>query len=292
MYELVQVGPSSYYISSPAKIGVYTPDGHDAYLIDSGNDKDAGRKLLKVLGEKGWRLAAIVNTHSNADHIGGNRYLQSQTGCKVFARGVEAALTRYPMLEPAFLYGGYPFAELRHKFLLAQESDALDFTDPSYPAFLEPVPLPGHFFDMAGIRTPDDTLFLADCLSSSATLDKYRVPFLYDVEAYLSTLAAVAGMKARMFVPAHADATEDIAPLAAYNRECTLAVAQRLLDICRAPIAFEEILKAVFDGYGLTLSFEQYVLVGSTVRSYLAWLKDAGRVSVTFTENRMLWAAM
>ena len=39
------------------------------------------------------------------------------------------------------------------------------------------------------------------------------------------------------------------------------------------------------------MNFEQYVLVGSTVRSYLAWLKDAGKLSVNFEDNRMLWRA-
>lgn len=30
------------------------------------------------------------------------------------------------------------------------------------------------------------------------------------------------------------------------------------------------------------MNFEQYVLVGSTVRSYLAWLKDAGNLNAEF----------
>ncbi len=45
-----------------------------------------------------------MNTHSNADHIGGNRYLQGQTGCKVYSGGIEAAFTKYPVLEPSFIY--------------------------------------------------------------------------------------------------------------------------------------------------------------------------------------------
>lgn len=292
MYELVQVATHTYYIQSPAKIGVYVPDGKTATLIDSGNDKDAGRKVLKLLQAQGWQLNAIVNTHSNADHIGGNRYLQSQTGCKVFATGMEAAFTRYPLMESAFLYGGYPCEDLRHKFLLAQESDPRELTAEGYPAALAPIPLPGHFFDMVGYRTPDDVVFLADCLCSEATLEKYGVTFLYDVAAYLQTLEQVAQMQAALFVPAHAEATADIAPLALLNRAQVLAVADTLLALCRAPILFEDVLKAVFDHYGLTMNMEQYVLVGSTVRSYLSWLKDTGKVCVTFEGNRMCWAAL
>ena len=49
MYELVQVGEKSYYINCPAKIGVYLSDENNVYLIDSGNDKDAGRKVRQIL---------------------------------------------------------------------------------------------------------------------------------------------------------------------------------------------------------------------------------------------------
>ena len=44
-----------------------------------------------------------------------------------------------------------------------------------------------------------------------------------------------------------------------------------------------------FDEYELKLNFEQYALVGSNVRSYLAWLKDSGRLDAKFEENMLLW---
>ena len=150
MYELVQVSEKCYYINCPAKIGVYVADKDNVYLVDSGNDKDAGRKVRQILEKNGWHLVAILNTHSNADHIGGNKYLQG-------------------------------------------------------------IPLPGHFFDMVGFRMPDNVVFLADCISSRETLDKYAVSFIYDVEAYLKTLDMVEGMEAAMFVPAHADASAALA---------------------------------------------------------------------------------
>ncbi|MCM1118171.1 MAG: MBL fold metallo-hydrolase [bacterium] len=289
MYELVQVSGSCYYIDCPAKIGVYVADREHVYLIDSGNDKDAGKKARQILDQNGWRLTAILNTHSHADHIGGNKYLQGQTGCKVYSGGIEAAFTKYPILEPSFLYGGYPCKDLRHKFLMAQESGVTDFTDESFPKEIEVIPLPGHSFDMVGFRMPDNVVFLADCLSSKETLDKYAVSFIYDVGAYLETLDQVEKMEAAMFVPAHAKASADVKELVRYNREKVLDIAERILSICREPMCFERILQEVFRGYGLAMNMEQYVLVGSTVRSYLSWLKDTGRMTTAFEDSMLLW---
>lgn len=270
-------------------MGLVCLDDKDVCLIDSGNDKDAGRKVRQLLDKNGWSLRAIYNTHSNADHIGGNKYLQAQTGCKVYAPGIECAFTKYPVLEPAFLYGGYPPRDLRHKFLLAQESDAEPLTEDVLPEGFSLIELPGHFFDMVGFRTPDDVVFLADCLSSRETLEKYQISFIYDVRAYLETLEMVKGLSARMFVPAHAKAAEDISELAQCNIDKVHEIAERIRDICREPMCFEDILRHLFNIYGLSMNFEQYVLVGSTVRSYLSWLRDNGRIDVEFVDNRLLW---
>lgn len=289
MYELVQVSSRDYYIESPAKIGLVRLTDNDVCLIDSGSDKDAGRKVRQYLDANGWRLTAIYNTHSNADHIGGNKYLQSQTGCRIYAPGIECDFTRHPILEPSFLYGGFPPKELRHKFLLAQESGAEELTPEALPEGFEILPLPGHFFDMVGFRTPDDTLYLADCLSSRETLDKYRIGFIYDVAAYLETLERVKSMRAKTFVPAHAAAAQEIGALAQYNIDKVNEIAEDILALCAAPRSFEEVLQALFTRYGLTMNFEQYALVGSTARSYLTWLKETGRLQAEFAENRLLF---
>ena len=80
MYELIQAGERTYYIDCPAKIGIYRMDETRVCLIDSGNDKDAGKKVLKILEANGWKLDRILNTHFHADHVGGNRLLQERTG--------------------------------------------------------------------------------------------------------------------------------------------------------------------------------------------------------------------
>lgn len=292
MYELKQLGPQSYYIESPAKIGIYKQNDTDIYLIDSGNDKEAGKKVLKIANQNNWRIKAIINTHSNADHIGGNHYIQEQTGCLIFAKGIEAAFTNHPILEPSFLYGGYPCKELRGKFLLAKASQVNDISYDDFPKELEVIPLAGHFFDMIGLRTPDNTVFLADCISSKATLEKYQISFIYDVAQYLETLDKVEKMQGKIFVPAHAEVTGDIKVLAEINRNKIYEIAETLLDICKEQIATEDILQQIFNRYNLTMNIEQNVLVGSTIRSYLSWLKDNEKLTFSIQENKLLWESI
>lgn len=291
MYELIQVLNSTYYINCPAKIGLYLDVDKGVYLIDSGNDKEAGRKVRQILDKNGWTLRAILCTHSHADHIGGCKYLQAQTGCKVYSPGVERDFTRHTLLEPALLYGGFPPKALRHKFLMAQESDADELASAELPEGFEIIPLPGHCFEMVGFRTPDDVVFLADCLSSRATLEKYRIGFIYDVQAYLDTLEKVKSLSGAFFVPAHAEACEDVSELAQYNIDTVNEIAGRIKSICTQPVNFEALLKRLFDEYALELSFEQYALVGSTVKSYLAWLMDKGQLKAKCESNLLLWEA-
>lgn len=289
MYELVRVTESVFYIQSPAKIGLILTGEKEVCIIDSGNDRDAGKKIRKILNAEGWKLKAIYNTHSHADHIGGNRFLQAQTGCRIYAPGIECDFTRHPILEPIGLYGGNPPKELRHKFLMAQESEVFPLTEEVLPAGWEMIPLPGHSFDMTGFRVCDDVVFLADCLSSEATLDKYQVGYLHDVEAYLDTLEKVCSMKARIFIPSHADPAEDIAPLARKNIEKVHGISDKILQICSVPKNQEEILKDLFDSFGLAMTFEQYALIGSTLRSYLTYLKGKGFLEAEFDRNMLFW---
>ncbi len=290
MYELIQAGKDTYYFDCPAKIGLYVAGG-DAYLIDSGNDRDAGKRVLRALNERGLQLKAILNTHSHADHIGGNAYLQKQTGCRVYACGIEAAFTRWPVLEPALLYGACPPNYLRHKFLMAEGADVRPVEEAALPEGLTVFPLPGHAPDMVGVRTPDDVVFLADSLTGEQTLRKYRIPYVYDVAAHLRTLAAVEELQGALFVPAHAPAAQDIRPLAQLNQRNVHETAELLLGLLKEPMGFDRLLGEVFSACGLTMTYEQHALVGSTVRAYLAWLTDEGALRADIESNALVWRA-
>ncbi len=292
MYELNQVSKNCFYIQSPAKIGLIKLNEKEVCLIDSGNDKEAGKKVRQIIESNNWNLKAIYNTHSNADHIGGNKYLQTQTGCKVYAPIIESAFTSSPILEPSFLYGGFPFKDLKHKFLMAQESEVEVLTEDLLPDNLSMLDLKGHFFNMVGFQHSDGVVYLADCLSSKNILDKYKITFIYDVKSYIETLEMVKDLNGKIFIPSHSDATENINELAQYNIDTVNEIADLITKLLNEPMTFERLLKSLFNYYKLQMTPEQYVLVGNTVRSYLSYLKDNGRIEFLFTKNEMLWRTL
>ncbi|MPN04652.1 hypothetical protein SDC9_151897 [bioreactor metagenome] len=196
------------------------------------------------------------------------------------------------MLSPSFLYGGFPLKELKNHFLLAEGSEPEDIRNVSLPEGFETIDLPGHFFGMIGVKTPDDIYFLGDCLFGENIIDKYHVFFIYDVKEFFNTLERVEGLDGKLYIPSHAKATCDIRPLVRKNRDKMIEMMEKILSVCKENTIFEDILKRVFDEYNLFMDFNQYVLVGNTVRSYLSYLADEGRVGFSFEANHVYWKAL
>ncbi len=286
-----QLGEHTWLLPTGVNVGLWEA-GDGAVLIDSGGDKEAGRQIRQVLDERQRPLRLIVNTHSNADHIGGNAYLQRQTGCQVAATRLEAAFITDPLLEPSFLWGSAPFRELRGKFLQAAPSTVnriLPDAGPIPGTELEAMPLPGHFLQMIGVRTPDGVLFAADALFGEEILAKHPVFFLYDVAAHLQTLERLQSLAVEWIVPSHGRPAREAGPLVAANRAALQRTADTVSSACAKPAAFEQVLAELCRAFAIELNPSQYVLVGGTLRAYLAWLADKGILRPSFEEGRMLW---
>ncbi|MBO5122510.1 MAG: MBL fold metallo-hydrolase, partial [Oscillospiraceae bacterium] len=90
----------------------------------------------------------------------------------------------------------------------------------------------------------------------------------------------------------HAAPAEDIAPLANFNIAATEEIAEHIVAFCADGTTWEELLYNLFEDYGLEMTHQQYVLIGSTVRSYLSYLKESGRLEVRIEGKRVMWYAV
>ena len=289
MEELIRAGEKSWYLDGPTKVGFYEREPGSVYLIDTGANKDAGKKMRKVLEGKGWTPKGILLTHSHADHIGGGAYLQAQYGCKAFSDGIEAVACRATYLESTYLFGGFPYSALRHRFLKAEPVAVSPFTDPDFPAEVQILPLPGHNFDMVGFLLPDGTAFIGDALNSAEGLEKYKIPFLFDLAACFETLEGLKTLDAALFVPAHAPVCTDLAALCDLNRDRYLLNCDMIVNELAEPLSTAELIRRLFTRFEIRFSAEQEVLIGFTARSYLSYLKDQDRVGTLLGNNEVLW---
>ncbi len=287
MYELIKVTDRFYFVDCPAKIGIYKISESEIALIDSGNNRGAANKVLRIAEENGWHIGMILVTHAHCDHIGGCYHIQNRTGCKIYAPSGEVGAVTHPPRENAILYGGKPPKELSRGFLFAEPCAAEPITAEILPEGLSVLPLPGHTEDQYGFVTEDGAVYLADALASEKTLEKYGIPYVYDVGKYLETLERIVSMRGAQYVPAHSDMTADIAPLARKNIESTEALAEAILEEAAAPITPEALLSRIFERYGLRMSLEQYLLIGSTLRSYITYLSERDRLTYTVIDNML-----
>jgi len=306
-----------FLLKSSTNIGIISlPERRELYLIDSANDDYTVENIVNFLMEKfsGYSIKAVMNTHSHADHCGGNDWLVRNMGCEIWCPEGEASLMEYPIIEADLIWGGTPVHELRSNFLLAKpckvdyvlkekfsisteklespfESES---TETETEIQIEPVPLPGHYLKPAGFLITDTdgtkSFFLGDAISGRNVLNKYWIQYLLDESQSKESIKKVAETEADFYIPGHGDMVTEIEGLAELNMLAILETENLILDALKSsPKTHEEILKEVADRNGIRLGVSQFFLIGSTIRSYLTGLYEEKRVAFKLVNNQMKW---
>jgi len=298
--QLTQLHAQTWVIQGGANIGVIAHEGR-CLIIDSGMDKDAGRDILNQVKKLGLTPTALLVTHAHADHFGGAHYLVRQTGLKVYATRVEAAVMSGPILEPLYLFSGaQPPPELQHKFLLAKPCP-VDIILTGNEQVVDEIPLrvvslPGHSIEQVGIAF-GNTFFVGDAFLVPEILDKHRIPFYTDVHTGLATLTTLKTqiLPFKHIVAGHGEIYTSIEQT---NRaiEYTIERLESILDSIRAALAHGEarsaadILSAVAQARGAHIqALPQYVLYNTTVQSALSTLYARGEICPLFQDNSLVW---
>jgi glyoxylase-like metal-dependent hydrolase (beta-lactamase superfamily II) len=298
--QLTQLDGQTWVIQGGANIGVIAYEDR-CLIIDSGMDKDAGRDILNQVKKLGLTPGALLVTHAHADHFGGAQYLVRQTGLKVYATRVEAAVMSGPILEPLYLFSGaQPPRELQHKFLLAKPCLVDTVLEGNEQAIdhipLRVIPLPGHSIEQVGVAF-GDTFFVGDAFLTPEILDKHRIPFYSDIQTGLSTLTTLKTQieSFRHIVAGHGE----IYTSAARANEAITYMIERLesiLDVIRAALAggqarpAADLLRIVANAQGVQIqALPQYVLYNTTVQAALSTLSAQGEISPHFQDNSLAW---
>ena len=273
----------------------------EAVMIDTGGDKDAGRRVKKACEALAVTPVAILNTHAHADHYGGNDFLVRNLsvhnrGLPVYAPPFEAAIIENPYLEPVYLFNGAkPPRELLSKWLMARPVAITHLLAPGTLRLagleLDIINTSGHAHTHYAVKI-GDVLIAADAVFGTSVLDKYPLPFGQDIGAQQASAALVAELGVRIVLPGHGDPSEAVESLVQANLTAFARAASTVQAACTG-LSTEGVLKAAADALGLTMrDLPRYYLNLCVVNAYLSFLREAGRVELKLEHNEVRWSVL
>lgn len=304
---VINISDCIYYISGPTNIGIIEERLSDTksnlYMIDSGCNTEDGKRIFTEITEyfsqKDITIKAIINTHSHADHCGANNYIQQKTNCEIWITENEQGSLINPFLQPIISWGGNPLPEINSSYYVAEKTVPNKIINPNEKLTLlngikiSFINLPGHYFEMVGILCENDNkkvLFASDGIFGRKNIGKYWIPFLYDVKEFKNSLDTISSLNADFCIPGHGEPTSQIEETVELNKIAIISNEQCILEALKyKEQTQEDILKYVADKNEINLHIAQYMLIGCTIKAYLTFLYNEGKISYHIKENKMYW---
>jgi glyoxylase-like metal-dependent hydrolase (beta-lactamase superfamily II) len=294
MSNVRQLSDKVYYLLGGVNCTIVKAQDDKAILIDTGQDKDYGRDIKKACESLGLTPAIIINTHSHADHYGGNDYLLRQyPNVPVYAPTFESSILQTPYLEPVYLFNGAkPLNELMSKWLLAKPSRVDHELKAGelelYGVKLEVIDTSGHAHVQMSVKV-DDVLIAADALFGSSVLEKYPLPFGQDIGNQIKSAERLKELNIKKALPGHGEPSSDIASLVATNVAAFERAASVVEEAC-ANTTTEGVLQNVCKALTITMTdLPRYYLNLCTVTAYVSYLREEKRIEVRLEENQVVW---
>lgn len=291
--ELVKLGERTYVILNPVNIGIYVLNDNNVCIIDTGSSKDYAKMIDKILIENNWHLKFIINTHSHADHISGNKYLQDKYNCQIYASKVESYFINTPYLEPSLMYGASAIKGLYSHVLYAKESacediELLNNND------LQIINLEGHSTGLIGIVTSDKVCFVGDAYTSVEKIAKYAIQYTYDIDKYVESLERLLNTDYLYYVPSHGniEKKKDAFNTIIKNKETSSKVKEMIYNLVKDGITYSDLVHKVFSEFNINMNVVQYYVIKATLKAYITSLEKDNRVEIIFDNNNMIIKAI
>lgn len=304
---VINISDCIYYISGPTNIGIIEERLSDTqsnlYMIDSGCNTEDGKRIFSEITEyfsnKTITIKAIINTHSHADHCGANKYIQQKTNCEIWITENEQGSLINPFLQPIISWGGNPLPEINSSYYVAEKTIPNKIINTNENFILSNgiklsfINLPGHYFEMIGILCENNNkkiLFASDGIFGRKNIGKYWIPFLYNVKDFKNSLDTISSLNADFCIPGHGEPTAQIEETVELNKIAIISNEQCILEALKhKDLTQEDILKYIADKNEINLHIAQYMLIGCTVKAYLSFLYNEGKISYHIKENKMYW---
>jgi len=288
--QLRHLAGKTYAIESKfASLGVYLLDDRCCLLIDSGQSAAQAREVLRIFHEQDWEVHAIFNTHGHADHCGGNRFLQENTGCQIYATAIEAAFIENPLLLPYAVYSAFPPKLLMGKFFMPQPSRVTHRVEAGSifikGSRFEAVALSGHSLGQMGLITPDGVFFTGDSLISPQILQALPCVFLADVDQQLSTLKRISSGSYKSLYLSHGGLAENAQYTISLNYEILMNNLITVENIIQVPQSLEGVVSEFATRQGFEANRNHYFRLSNAISAILAYLVNQGQASMIMQGN-------
>lgn len=291
--QLEQLSEHVYYLASAVNCAIVKTSANKAVLIDTGQDKNYGRNIRKALDSLGLKAIAIINTHSHADHYGGNDYLLRQYDVQTYAPEFEAAIIQNPYLEPVYIFNGAkPLNELMSKWLMAKPSrvdhiltegkliiDGFEF---------EIIDTSGHAHKHFSVLT-DSVLIAADAIFGYEVFKKYPIPFGQDIAKQIESCEKLLDYEYDVILPGHGEPAKEIVNLVKINLAVFNKVANTVETYCNSENT-GAVLEQTCNKLNIQLvDIPRYYLNLCTIQAYLSYLRETGKIELSLINNRLSW---
>ncbi|WP_315119628.1 MBL fold metallo-hydrolase [uncultured Clostridium sp.] len=290
--DLIKIKGNTYYINAPTNIGVYVFKNKNCLLVDTGINNSQARKIDEVLIQNNLHPKYIINTHSHVDHCGGNFYFkENYPGSLIFTSAKEKIFMENPELYPCILSNSIPIKGLKRitkkcdvDFIL--DSGINKINDEKF----ETLSLKGHSQEHIGFITPEKVCFLGDALFSDEIIDKYSLPYLYDIEESINTLKIIDDIDCDYFILAHSNEMvlkDQIKDLVQHNLNNINYFMEQILDLLDGPMTKEDILQNLAILNDLSMGFTQYHLNFSSVSALVNYLYNQGKIEGSIEDGKL-----
>ena len=276
---MIKLFEKIYMFESKTNILLYIKQ-NDCYLIDSGKSEELAKQVNDFIKEKHLTLKGIINTHCHSDHVSNNSIFNSN----IYASDVESIFIENYDFQLDILYGGkHPkFIEDTYLYTESFKTNDLIHLDE-----IEYIKLPGHSYNMIGVLIENKVLYIGDALFSEKELK--GIPYLYDIEKFLKSIEKLKDYKDFKIISSHIGIVDDLDNIININKNFVNEINNIIIECCKNEKSFDEIMSYICQKKNISLNNVNFLLIESTLKSFISYLIDNGLLEIIFSDNRVLY---